>query len=147
MLLTMMPTSVFFTSVAQGILCGVVFLVLGLPAPHFFGFVTFIATMIPVLGATLVWMPFVVYLFAAQQTTKAVILLLLGVFVISMVDNIIKPILIGERTKVPIFLLFFGVLGGMNAYGFTGVFLGPLCITIFFALVRIYKMRYGTENL
>jgi len=130
------------TSLVQGFLCGITFLLLGLPAPYFFGFLTFIGTMIPVLGATSVWAPFCIYLFAVQETKQAVILLVVGTFVISGIDNVLKPILIGERIKIPIFLLLFGVLGGMQAYGFTGIFLGPLFITVFFALVRIYQSRY-----
>lgn len=132
----------FLTSLVQSVLCGVTFLVLGLPAPHFFGFLTFIATLIPVLGAAGIWVPFCVYLFAVQDTTRAVILLVVGVLLISGIDNVLKPLLIGERIKMPIFLLLFGVLGGLQAYGFTGIFLGPLFITLFFALVRIYQERY-----
>lgn len=132
----------FITSAVQGLICGFTFLFLGLPAPTFFGFLTFIATLIPLFGASIVWLPFSLYLLAAGDMLKAGALFAVGLFVISTSDNILKPILIGERIKIPIFLLFFGVLGGLKAYGIMGMFLGPVFITLFFALVKIYQARY-----
>jgi len=130
------------TSLAQGILTGATFFFLGLPAPYFFGFVTFISTMIPVFGATAVWLPFSIYLFLNQEVLKGLILFIIGAFLISVIDNILKPILIGERIKIPVFLLFFGVLGGLRTYGMTGIFLGPVFIALFFVLIKIYQERY-----
>lgn len=132
----------FLTSLVQGTLTGATFAFLGLPAPTFFGCVTFICTLIPVLGATSVWLPFTIYLLLTQEILKGVVLGLVGLFVISLIDNILKPILIGERIKIPVILLFFGVLGGLRAYGMTGVFLGPLFISLFFVLINIYQERY-----
>jgi len=132
----------FMTSIAQGILAGSAFFVLGLPAPVLIGFLTFISSLIPVIGASGVWVPFTIYLFAQQAWLKGIALLLIGVFIISLVDNILKPLLIGERMKIPPFLLFLGILGGLNIYGMMGMFLGPLLITLFFTLVHIYKERY-----
>ena len=61
---------------------------------------------------------------------------------ISLSDNLLKPILIGEKTKLPIFLLFLGILGGLNLYGFTGLFIGPIVISLFFVLLDIYQKDY-----
>lgn len=130
------------TSLTQGFLAGVTFSALSLPAPLLFGFVTFVTSLIPITGASTVWLPFAIYLFLADQTAKAVILTLIGTFVISLSDNLLKPILIGERTKTPVFLLFLGIVGGVQAYGMTGIFLGPVFITLFFALIRIYQEQY-----
>jgi len=96
----------------------------------FFAFLTFLASLIPVIGASTVWVPFVIYLFVGQQVLKAVILLLIGIFVISMSDNILKPLVIGKKTKMPLFLLFLGILGGLQAYGITGIFLSGLVVGI-----------------
>ena len=132
----------FVTSAVQAVLTGLTFFFLGLPAPYFFGFVTFICTMIPVLGATSVWLPFALYLLFTGQMVKGGILVAVGVLLISAIDNVLKPILIGERTKIPLFILFFGVLGGLRAYGMTGIFLGPVFIAIFTVLIKIYQDRY-----
>lgn len=130
------------TAFVQGIVAGAIFYFLGLPVPVLIGAVTFLASLVPFLGATGVWLPFVIYLFFSQQIAKAVILLLLGIFVISLVDNFLKPALIGEKTKLPYLLLFLGIMGGLFAYGFVGIFLAPVVMTLFFALIKIYQEKY-----
>lgn len=130
------------TSFAQAIILGVIFWILQLPLPVFFAAVTFVSSLIPVIGASAVWVPFVIYLLVVHQFGKALVLLLLGVVVISFVDNLIKPAIIGEKTKLPYFLLFFGILGGVKLYGFVGIFLAPAILSLFFALVRIYREEY-----
>jgi predicted PurR-regulated permease PerM len=132
----------FLTSLVQGILAGLTFLFLGLPVPHLIGFLTFISSLIPVIGASAVWFPFAVYLLIQQEFTKGIALLLIGIFCISLIDNFLKPALIGERIKMPPFLLFFGILGGLRLYGMMGVFLGPILMTLFFVLIQIYHERY-----
>ena len=137
----------FMTAFIQGGVAGFMFWILGLPIPLFFGFMTFLSAMIPVTGAATVWVPFVIYLLSIKAYTKAVILLIVGTFIISLIDNILKPYLIGSKTKLPIILLFFGILGGLHLYGFTGIFMGPVILALFFALVKIYQMEYmGMKN-
>jgi predicted PurR-regulated permease PerM len=133
------------TAFVQGLLAGTIFYFLGLPVPVLIGAITFLASLVPFLGATGVWLPFVVYLFFSQQNIKAVILLLLGVFVISLVDNFLKPALIGEKTKLPYLLLFLGIMGGLIVYGFLGIFLAPVVMTLFFALIKIYQEKYTLQ--
>ena len=130
------------TSLVQATLAGFIFGVLGLPAPILFSVVTFLVTMIPVIGAFSVWLPFVIYLITLHLYGKAVILFLFGTFVISLVDNLLKPALIGEKTKLPYFLLFFGILGGLKVYGLMGIFVAPVILSLFFALTKIYQEKY-----
>lgn len=136
----------FVTSIIQGLLTGFTFWFLGLPLPFFFGFLTFLTSMIPITGAATVWVPFDLYLFLSHQTSKATLLLMIGVFVISLSDNILKPLLIGEKTRLPIFLLFLGILGGMKLYGITGLFLGPVALSLFFVLAKIYREEYQEDS-
>lgn len=135
----------FVTSIVQGILTGAAFWALNLPLPFLFGCLTFVTTMIPVTGAASVWVPFTVYLFLIHQANKAVWLLLAGIL-ISLSDNVLKPVLIGEKVKLPVLLLFLGLMGGLKLYGFTGIFLGPLVISLFFVLLRIYQEDYPAER-
>ena len=85
------------TSLVQAILTGTTFWLLALPLPFFFGFVAFLTSMIPITGAATVWVPVTIYLFVIQETSKAVALLVIGTFGISLSDNLLKPILIGEK--------------------------------------------------
>ena len=130
------------TSFVQAALAGFIFTVLDLPAPILFAVVTFLVTMIPVVGAVTIWLPFVVYLVTLHGYVKAVILFLFGTFVISLVDNILKPALIGEKTKLPYFMLFFGILGGLKVYGLMGIFVAPVILSLFFSLITIYREKY-----
>jgi predicted PurR-regulated permease PerM len=94
------------------------------------------------LGAASVWIPSAIWLFMQDQHMAAVGLALYGALVISVVDNIIKPLIIGEGTKVPVFLLFFTILGGLRVYGFLGIFLGPIIIALGMAFLTIYREVY-----
>ncbi len=130
------------TSISQATVAGILFTALGIPLPLFFTFLIFLTSLIPILGAASVWAPMAIYLVLAHLFKKAIILFLVGFFVISLLDNIIKPAVIGNKTKLPYFLLFFGIMGGMKLYGLMGIFLAPVVLSLFFALIRIYREKY-----
>lgn len=130
------------TSIAQSLIAGIIYWVLGVPFPVLFGALTFIASMIPIVGASIVWVPLVIYLALTQHHIQAGSLFVLGVAAISLVDNFLKPMLIGERTKLPYFLLFLGILGGVKVYGLTGIFVAPVVLSLFFALITIYQKEF-----
>ncbi len=134
------------TALVQSTLAGLIFACLRLPLPLFFAALTFFAAMVPVFGAALIWMAFVVYLFIIKSYVSAVILLFLGTFVISMVDNFLKPLLIGTKTKLPYLLLFLGILGGLQVYGLMGAFLAPAVLSLFFVLIKIYQEEVLAEK-
>ena len=69
-----------------------------------------------------------------------------GAFVISLVDNFLKPTLIGKKTKLPYLLLFLGILGGLRVYGFMGIFLAPAVLSLFFVLIKIYQEEILIEK-
>ncbi len=132
-----------FTALAQATLLGLIFWALGLPLPIFFAAVGFLAAMIPVFGAATVWVPFAAYLGVTQHWLRMAALIVLGTFVISGVDNILKPLLIGQKTKLPYSLLFLGILGGLQVYGFIGIFIAPAFLSLFFVLIKIYRDQYS----
>ena len=132
-----------FTALAQATTLGIVFWFLHLPLPVFFMALAFLAAMIPVVGTATIWVPFAVYLGFAQQWGRMAALLILGTFVISGIDNILKPLLIGHKTKLPYSLLFLGILGGIQAYGFIGIFIAPVFFSLFFVLVKIYRDKFS----
>lgn len=132
-----------FTAIVQAGVAGLVFWLLGLPFPLFFAALTFMTSLIPLIGAATVWVPFVGYLLIHQSYGKALTLFLLGVFVISLVDNFLKPILIGEKVKLPYLLLFLGILGGIQVYGLVGIFIAPMVLSLFFVLIKIYLEKFS----
>jgi predicted PurR-regulated permease PerM len=139
---TAVVRSMFVTAVVQGILAGTGFAVVGLPVPILLGLLTAINSFIPFLGATSVWLPASVWLIIQGELVKGIGLGLYGLVIISMVDNFIKPLIIGESTKIPVFLLFFTILGGLKVYGVLGIFLGPIILSLGIAFLTIYREIY-----
>ncbi len=134
------------TSVSQATVAGILFTALGVPLPLFFTFLIFLTSLVPILGAASIWAPMAIYFLLMHLFKKAIILFLVGFFVISLLDNIIKPAVIGEKTKLPYFLLFFGIMGGMKLYGLMGIFLAPVVLSLFFALIKIYRTKYSEPS-
>jgi predicted PurR-regulated permease PerM len=96
-------------------------------------------SMVPMLGAFLVWVPAAIYLALTGHWAKAVMLAVWGTLVIGMVDNFLRPKLVGSRTRLHELLIFFAVLGGLNVFGVLGVVLGPVVVAITLALVDVYR--------
>jgi predicted PurR-regulated permease PerM len=113
---------------AQGTIAGVAFWLLGLPAPVFWGVATAFVSLLPVVGATIVWVPAGIGLLLSGEVGRGVIMLLVGAFGISGVDNVLRPLLLSGRTSVSGFVIFFGLLGGAAAFGFIGLVIGPIIL-------------------
>jgi predicted PurR-regulated permease PerM len=93
---------------------------------------------IPIGGTALIWVPAAIILLIEGAILKGLLLLGLGVFVISMMDNLLRPFFISSRTNIHPLLLFFAVLGGVRAFGLIGFVAGPLVATLFLTLIEIY---------
>lgn len=124
------------TAAVQGMLVGIGFAMAGLPSAIVFGVLAMICSPIPMVGTALVWLPGAAALFAQGRPGWAVFMLVWGVLVVSMVDNILRPLLISGKSGVPTLLVFAGVLGGLAAFGSVGMFIGPLILTLVVALIR-----------
>lgn len=133
-------------AIVQGIIGGVTYYILGVPSPVFWGLSTAVASFIPLVGAAAVWVPAAGYLFIKGFALKGVILAIVGIFGISLIDNILKPIIIGGRTKMPILIIFFSVLGGIKLFGLIGLIAGPLVMAIFVSVVEIFRNIEGGKN-
>jgi predicted PurR-regulated permease PerM len=125
-------------SIIQGVLGSVTFLILGLSSPVFWGVAMAVAAFLPVIGPFIIWGPASLFLIVQGDIGKGIGLMLLGIFGISMVDQFLKPILIGGKTKLHTLLIFFSVVGGINYFGLIGFILGPIIITLCLSLLKIY---------
>jgi predicted PurR-regulated permease PerM len=126
-------------ALVQGTLGGVIFWILGVSSsPIFWGAAMAFLSFIPIGGTALVWAPAALLLIIFGALWKGILLLLLGVFVISMVDNFLRPMFISSRTNIHPLLLFFSVLGGIQAFGMIGLIAGPLVVTLCLTLIEIY---------
>jgi len=133
-------------AIIQGILGGIAFYFLGLKSPVLWGTAMSIMSFLPLLGTFSIWGPACGYLFIQGNYGKGIVLLLFGFLIISMVDNILKPIIIGGRTKMPTLAVFFSVLGGIKLFGFIGFIIGPLVLALFVSVFEIFRHIEGGEN-
>lgn len=122
------------TALAQGVLAGVGFVIAGVPGALLLGLATAFLSVVPV-GPPLIWIGAALWLFQQGDTGWAIFVILWGFFVVSMVDNIIKPLIISRGSSLPFALVFLGVLGGVVAFGLIGVFLGPTLLAVGYRLL------------
>lgn len=134
------------TALVQGALVGLAFGVAGLPSPVVFGFLTSLAALLPVAGTALVWAPAAIALYAGGKPGWALFMLLWGAVVVGSVDNFLRPRLISGRAEISTLPVFFGVLGGVAAFGLIGLFAGPLIIALALALVGFAEESIETPE-
>ena len=133
-------------AILQGILGVIGFLILGVPSPILWGVVMMLFALMPYFGTAIVWLPaalnliFIGYLQNDNSSAiRGVILIFYGIFVISSIDNILKPKIIGAKANVHPILVLLGVLGGLNLFGFIGIILGPVMLALLMTFVDIYE--------
>jgi len=126
----------------QGLLAGLAYYFLGVPFAVLWGVVTGFAALFPVGGSTLVTVPATIYLFLQGETIRAFVLLVWSVAIVGTVDNVLKPLIIGNRLGLPVLFLLFGILGGLTLFGALGIVLGPVIFALLRALLALYSEGY-----
>jgi len=129
----------------QGILAWGVFLALGIPGASLLANATAVCSLIPAFGAFIVWVPVVVYLLLIHAWVKAIILILIGSLVLSTVDNVLFPIIVGSRSHMDTPEMFLSVFGGIALFGISGLVVGPLIWVMTEALASIWFRRSATK--
>lgn len=115
----------------QGALGGVIFAILGIPSAVLCGVLMAFLSLLPAVGAGLIWTPVAIYFLLKGMIAQGVILILYGVLVIGLVDNILRPILVGKDTKMPDYVVLISTLGGLSLFGLNGFVIGPLIAALF----------------
>lgn len=133
-------------AVIQGSLIGIGFWVVGLPNPFFWGTVAAIASILPVLGTALVWVPATLVLLVQNRFGAAVTLLIIGGGIASSIDNVIRPMVYKRVSDIHPMITLVGAFAGVKYFGLLGVLLGPLGIAYLFELLRFYREEYGSSS-
>jgi predicted PurR-regulated permease PerM len=124
------------TALVQGALVGIGFWIAGLPSALVFGVLAALFALVPLVGTVIVWGPGALYLASQGDYGHAIFLTLWGTLAVGMVDNFLRPLLISGRVEVPTLAVFVGVMGGLQAFGFIGLFIGPIVLGLLVALLR-----------
>jgi predicted PurR-regulated permease PerM len=130
-------------AMVQGLLAGLAYWFLGVPFAVLLGVATAFTALLPIGGSTLVSVPASLYLFFQGNYVKGVILLAWSLGIVGTVDNILKPMFIGSRLRLPVLFLFFSILGGLRLFGALGLVLGPVLFALLAALLDLYMKEYA----
>jgi len=131
------------TSLSQGVATAVGLWITGVPSAVFWGAVASLFALIPLVGPAIVWGPAAAYLFFRTNQGgpmwKPIVMLIWGVVVVSLIDNVVRPLVMSGGTKLSAIVLFFAIIGGLQAFGFIGLLLGPLVFALLVTVVHLYK--------
>jgi predicted PurR-regulated permease PerM len=133
-------------AMVQGLLAGLAYWVLGVPLAVLWGVITAFAALVPFGGTTLVTVPVSLYLFLQGNNVKGIIMLIWCLGVVVTIDNVLKPLFIGTQIKLPMLILFFGILGGLAVFGALGLILGPVLFALLAVLLDLYTEEYGANE-
>jgi predicted PurR-regulated permease PerM len=125
-------------AVIQGLLGGIIFWLLGIEGALLWGLLMGFFSLVPAIGTGIVWVPVAVYLFATGSATEGGILVFCGIFVIGMVDNVLRPILVGKDTKLPDFVVLISTVAGLELFGISGFIIGPVIAALFVSVWRTF---------
>ncbi|MCQ8226921.1 MULTISPECIES: AI-2E family transporter [Pantoea] len=133
-------------AVVQGVLGGIAFWITGIDGSLLWGTLMAFLSLIPAVGSAIVWVPATIFFFATSAIWKALFLIGFFVVVVGLVDNILRPLLVGKDTKMPDYLILISTLGGMEVYGINGFVIGPLIAALFIACWNLLSGRDNREN-
>ncbi len=142
LMVTSNAISIPLLGIIQGLIAMGGYYVFNTPSPVFFGFLTCVATIIPIVGTAIVWAPLVIYMAATQEWGNAVGLLAYGSLIITQIDNLIRFMLQKKIADIHPLITIFGVVIGFSLFGFMGVIFGPLLLSMFFLCFNIFKKQY-----
>lgn len=127
----------------QGTLGGIIFWIIGIPAALLWGVVMTLLSLIPLAGAGIIWAPVAIYLFATGEWVQGLILTAFGIGVIGLVDNFLRPVLVGRDTKLPDYIVLLSTLGGIVLFGMNGFVIGPMIAALFVAFWGIFMREFN----
>jgi len=130
-------------AIIQGALGGLIFWILGITGALLWGVVMAIVSLIPAIGASLVWVPVAIYLAAVGDVVPAIVLTAYGAIVIGLADNVLRPIFVGRDTKLPDYIVLLSTLGGIVMFGINGFVMGPLVAALFMAFWGIFIREFS----
>ncbi|MDB5327442.1 MAG: family transporter [Phycisphaerales bacterium] len=130
---------VMVIAAVQGVIGGISFVAVGIPSSVLWGFVMFITALVPAVGAAIVWLPAAAILAINGHYWKAGIIVFVGGVIVSSIDNVLRPRLVGEKAGLHDLVIFFSVLGGLQAFGVAGLFIGPVVVALTLSIIEVFK--------
>lgn len=139
-------SGVLIIAILEGAIAFIGFYLFGIPSPLLWSFVIIIAAYLPIIGPATIYVPAAIYLAVMGNVTEGVLLLIYSFALISYLDNIVKPNIMGKGSNINPAIVLIGVLGGLNLFGIAGIVVGPLILSILFIIYRLYEEENATKN-
>jgi len=136
-------TSTAVIGIAQGGLGGVTLALLGIGSPVLLGALMGVLSIVPAAGPALVWAPVAVWLFVSGAWVQGLILVAIGALVVGLADNFLRPMLVGKTARLPDYVVLLATLGGLSAFGFSGLVIGPVLAALFFVSWRLFEEEFS----
>jgi predicted PurR-regulated permease PerM len=130
-------------ALVQGTLGGLVFAALGIPAPLVWGFAMAVMALLPPFGASVIWAPVSLFLLVTGSVWQALVLIVCGLLLIGLIDNFLRPVLVGREARLPEYLVLLSTLGGLTVFGIDGIILGPVIVAVFLVSWRALRRERG----
>ena len=128
----------------QGAIGGIAFALVGIGAPVLWGVVMALASIVPAVGPAIVWLPAAIVLIVNQHLIAGIVLILIGVLVIGLVDNLLRPILVGRDARMPDYLILLATIGGLAGFGLAGIIIGPIIAAFFLSIWQMARDEFDT---
>jgi predicted PurR-regulated permease PerM len=132
--------------IVQGAIGGTAFALLGIGAPVLWGVVMALLSILPAVGTALVWLPAAIILLLNGQVFGGLVLIFVGVFVIGLTDNLLRPILVGRDTRLPDYLILLSTLGGLAGFGLAGIIIGPIIAAFFLSVWHMAETEFSSDE-
>jgi len=132
-------------AIIQGILMGIILQIAGFPSPVIWAVITALVSLIPMLGAALIWLPTGIITLLLGNIWQGLLIIIFGALVVSTIDNFLRPKLVGDETSLHPILVFLSTLGGIALFGLAGILLGPIIVVFFVSLLDIYQIEFKDE--
>ncbi|MDA2925356.1 AI-2E family transporter [Acidobacteria bacterium AH-259-L09] len=133
------------TALAQGVAGGLVFWIVGISNALFWGFLTALFSLVPVVGTGIVWVPWAIYLFATGSVGWGIFLVVTEVLFVGMIDNFLRPLFIQGKVKMHTLLVFFAIMGGIAYFGMIGMIFGPIIVAVGLTFLELFKIEFRSE--
>jgi predicted PurR-regulated permease PerM len=133
------------TALAQGTAAGIVFWSLGVQNAVFWGALSAFGSLIPVVGASIIWVPWAIYFFVTGMYLQGILMVALQSLIVGSIDNVLRPILIEGKAKMHTLVVFLAIIGGIAYFGILGMFLGPIVVALGLTFLELYKTEFREE--
>ena len=134
-------------ALVQGVLGWLIFVILGVGAPVLLGVLIALLSLLPAVGAPVVWLPVAIYLFAIGEIWRAIVLTVVGALIIGSADNVLRPMLVGKDTKLPDYIVLISTLGGIAVFGINGFVIGPVIAALFVTVWEIFTASRAATDM